>query len=282
MRNAGYRLRLFLFALAAFAVASPPLVINVLEVMSAGHAQTAGDGSRELYTALRNVARAGGGAILRIEPALVLLSLVGAVIAFRRLGRGGLLLVLMSFVLGLEIFGAGMFGQIRGRYIIWCLPYFAILAAVATRWTLAKAPRGGSAVVIAALAVLALGARALDYHTHGDGRVAAGQVRAEAERLAVDSTIVILGAGPRREARELSGWDVDRLVMIHTQRLPNLPDELQPLMDRPLLLVAHQQTEGFLKDSGLTSDPRLRRVGTLIDRSRRQSLYYAFYAWTPR
>jgi Dolichyl-phosphate-mannose-protein mannosyltransferase len=276
-----YRGRLVLFGILAYALSSPPLLINVVEVLTAGHVQAAAEGTRSTSGILRNVIRAGGGAILRIEIPVLILSILGSWIAVRRCGRGGLLLVLMAFVLGAEIFATGSLGQIRGRYILWCLPYFAILAAVATRWTFQAAPRGTSAAVIAALVVAALGARAIDYHTHGDGRVAAGQVRTEARRLAGDDTVVILGIGPPPEARALAGWDMDRFEMIHTGRLPNLAKELEPLMDRRLILVAHQQTESFLVDSGLTVDRRLRRVGTLIDRARRQSLYYAFYEWRP-
>jgi len=273
-----YRRRLVLFALGALVLSCAPLVSNAMELLGSGHTQS-GDGD---HRALRNVARAAGGMFLRIEPAMLLLASLGAWTAWKSRGRDGRFLVLLAFGITAQILMIGLLGQIRGRYVLWCLPYFAILAALATVRTLCDAPRR-SALLVAGLTLVAFGLSTSQYlFVHADGRIAAGQVRGDAEKLAGDDAlIVILGAGPPAEARAFSGWNLDRLETVHTERLRHMREALRPWLGRRLILVCHAQTEGFLKASDLYRDPRLRLVGSRVDATRRQSLHYAYYEWTP-
>ena len=271
-----HRRRLILFALGALVLSCAPLVVNAMELRASGHSQAAGGD----HDATRNVVRAAGGMLLRIEPAMLLLAVLGAVVAWRRDGRDGRYVVLLAFGLTAELLLIGLLGQIRGRYVLWCLPYFAILAAVGSIRALDGTGRR-SGLLVAGLGALALGLSTGEYlFVHADGRLAAAKVRVDAMRLAGDDAlVVILGAGPPPEARAFAGWDLGRLETIHTEDLRNVAAALQPWLGRRLILVCHQQTEGFLRASSLFRDPRLRLAGTRPDPTRRQTLYYAYYEW---
>jgi hypothetical protein len=170
---------------------------------------------------------------------------------------------------------------VRGRYVIWCIPYVAALAALAVL----GAPRAGrrtlTAVVLVAIVLANLGWSLAGYHAHGGGRVAAARIRSEARALAGDDLVVILGNGPPREAMRLAGWNVDRTLRIPTPAIPRAERELAARLDRRLVLVTHQQTEASLRLSGLWGDPRLELRRRIPDRTRRQELHYSLYVWEP-